>query len=101
MLAYGLIYISFQAKGIWRELTDSVNAMADNLTLQVRSIAEITAAVAHGDFNRKVRINCSGEVLALKNTINKMVSRLQNFATEITKVTRYAQFMWFKASVSS
>lgn len=77
-----------EVKGTWRELTDNVNAMAANLTDQVRNIATVTTAVAQGDLSRKVSANCKGEILKLKETINKMVDRLQNFATEVTKVAR-------------
>ncbi|KAK9464832.1 hypothetical protein V1512DRAFT_212237 [Lipomyces arxii] len=75
-------------EGIWRELTDNVNAMASNLTDQVRNIAKVTTAVARGDLSQKVSANCRGEMLDLKSTINKMVDRLQNFALEVTKVAR-------------
>ncbi|KAF3939810.1 hypothetical protein ABW19_dt0202370 [Dactylella cylindrospora] len=75
-------------KGTWRELTDNVNAMAANLTEQVRNIATVTTAVAKGDLSRKVSASCRGEILQLKETINKMVDRLQNFANEVTKVAR-------------
>lgn len=85
---YSLTGFSLQVKGTWRELTDNVNAMAANLTDQVRNIATVTTAVAQGDLSRKVSANCKGEILKLKETINKMVDRLQNFATEVTKVAR-------------
>ena len=75
-------------KGTWRELTDNVNAMAANLTEQVRNIAAVTTAVAEGDLTKKVSAHCKGEILQLKETINKMVDRLQNFASEVTKVAR-------------
>ncbi|KAK9458488.1 Sln1p [Lipomyces oligophaga] len=75
-------------EGIWRELTDNVNAMASNLTDQVRNIAKVTTAVARGDLSQKVSANCRGEMLDLKSTINKMVDRLNNFALEVTKVAR-------------
>ncbi|KAG0635337.1 hypothetical protein HOY80DRAFT_1011939 [Tuber brumale] len=77
-----------EVKGTWRELTDNVNAMAANLTDQVRNIAAVTTAVAEGDLTKKVSALCKGEILQLKETINKMVDRLQNFATEVTKVAR-------------
>lgn len=79
---------SMQVKGTWRELTDNVNAMAANLTDQVRNIAAVTTAVAEGDLTKKVSAHCKGEILQLKETINKMVDRLQNFASEVTKVAR-------------
>ncbi|ODQ66115.1 hypothetical protein NADFUDRAFT_82976 [Nadsonia fulvescens var. elongata DSM 6958] len=75
-------------EGIWRELTDNVNAMASNLTSQVRNIANVTTAVARGDLSQKVSADCKGEILDLKSTINKMVDRLQNFATEVTTLAR-------------
>ncbi|KAI5858810.1 hypothetical protein BZA05DRAFT_14558 [Tricharina praecox] len=77
-----------EVKGTWRELTDNVNAMAANLTEQVRNIAAVTTAVAEGDLTKKVSAHCKGEILQLKETINKMVDRLQNFASEVTKVAR-------------
>lgn len=74
--------------GIWKELTDNVNAMASNLTDQVRNIAKVTTAVAQGDLSQKVTAHCNGEVLALKSTINQMVDQLQGFATEVTTLAR-------------
>ncbi|GMM35044.1 hypothetical protein DASC09_023690 [Saccharomycopsis crataegensis] len=71
-------------EGIWKELTDNVNAMATNLTDQVRNIANVTTAVANGDLSKKVTASCKGEILELKITINQMVDRLQNFALEVT-----------------
>jgi osomolarity two-component system sensor histidine kinase NIK1 len=75
-------------EGIWKELTDNVNAMALNLTTQVRNIANVTTAVAKGDLSKKVTANCKGEILQLKSTINQMVDRLQNFALEVTTLSR-------------
>lgn len=75
-------------EGIWKELTDNVNAMASNLTDQVRNIANVTTAVARGDLSQKVSASCKGEILDLKSTINKMVDRLQTFATEVTTLAR-------------
>ncbi|EGV65371.1 histidine kinase osmosensor [Yamadazyma tenuis] len=75
-------------EGIWKELTDNVNAMALNLTTQVRNIANVTTAVAKGDLSKKVTADCKGEILDLKLTINQMVDRLQNFATEVTTLSR-------------
>lgn len=75
-------------EGIWKELTDNVNAMALNLTTQVRNIANVTTAVAKGDLLKKVTANCKGEILDLKLTINQMVDRLQNFALEVTTLSR-------------
>ncbi|MGH7559487.1 MAG: HAMP domain-containing protein, partial [Gemmatimonadales bacterium] len=74
--------------GTWKDLTDSVNAMAGNLTAQVRNIAEVTTAVARGDLTRKITVNVSGEILELKNTINTMVDQLNAFAGEVTRVAR-------------
>src|SRR5438034_4542488 len=74
--------------GTWRDLTDSVNTLADNLTNQVRNIAEVTTAVARGDLSQKITVDARGEVLALKNTINTMVDQLSAFAAELTRVAR-------------
>ncbi len=74
--------------GIWKDLTDSVNLMASNLTGQVRNIAEVTTAVANGDLSRKITVDVKGEVLELKNTINTMVDQLRSFASEVTRVAR-------------
>ncbi len=74
--------------GTWKDLTDSVNAMAGNLTAQVRNIAEVTTAVARGDLSRKIAVDVKGEILELKNTINTMVDQLNAFAGEVTRVGR-------------
>ncbi len=74
--------------GTWKDLTDSVNAMAGNLTGQVRNIAEVTTAVARGDLSRKITVDVRGEILELKNTINTMVDQLNAFAAEVTRVAR-------------
>ena len=74
--------------GTWKDLTDSVNAMAGNLTAQVRNIAEVTTAVARGDLSRKITVDVKGEILELKNTINTMVDQLNAFAGEVTRVAR-------------
>ncbi|MBI5494781.1 MAG: HAMP domain-containing protein [Deltaproteobacteria bacterium] len=74
--------------GVWKDLTDSVNFMAANLTTQVRSIAEVTTAVAEGDLSKKIAVDAKGEILALKNTINTMVDQLNGFASEVTRVAR-------------
>ncbi|MEW6302925.1 MAG: HAMP domain-containing protein [Verrucomicrobiota bacterium] len=74
--------------GTWKDLTDSVNAMATNLTSQVRNIAEVTTAVARGDLSRKITVDVKGEILELKNTINTMVDQLNSFAEEVTRVAR-------------
>jgi HAMP domain-containing protein len=74
--------------GTWKDLTDSVNAMAGNLTAQVRNIAEVTTAVARGDLSRKITVDVKGEILELKDTINTMVDQLNAFASEVTRVAR-------------
>src|SRR5918999_1177442 len=74
--------------GVWKDLTESVNSMASNLTAQVRNIAEVTMAVARGDLSRKITVDVSGEILELKNTINTMVDQLNAFAGEVTRVAR-------------
>jgi HAMP domain-containing protein/CheY-like chemotaxis protein/signal transduction histidine kinase len=74
--------------GTWRDLTDSVNSMASNLTTQVRNIADVTTAVAKGDLSRKITAEAKGEVLELKNTVNTMVDQLNSFAAEVTRVAR-------------
>ncbi|KAJ9142106.1 Sensor protein gacS [Pleurostoma richardsiae] len=75
-------------KGMWNELTVNVNAMADNLTTQVRDIIKVTTAVAKGDLTQKVEAECRGEIFELKKTINSMVDQLQQFAREVTKIAR-------------
>src|SRR5262249_50276780 len=74
--------------GTWKDLTDSVNSMAGNLTAQVRNIAEVTTAVAKGDLSKKITVDVRGEILELKNTINVMVDQLNAFASEVTRVAR-------------
>jgi HAMP domain-containing protein/signal transduction histidine kinase/CheY-like chemotaxis protein len=74
--------------GTWKDLTDNVNLMADNLTGQVRNIAEVTTAVARGDLSKKITVDVKGEILELKNTINTMVDQLNGFASEVTRVAR-------------
>jgi HAMP domain-containing protein/signal transduction histidine kinase/DNA-binding response OmpR family regulator len=74
--------------GTWKDLTDSVNSMASNLTGQVRNIAEVTTAVARGDLSRKITVDVKGEILQLKETINTMVDQLNSFASEVTRVAR-------------
>jgi HAMP domain-containing protein/CheY-like chemotaxis protein/signal transduction histidine kinase len=76
------------AAGTWKDLTDSVNAMASNLTAQVRNIAAVTTAVARGDLSRKITVDVKGEILELKETINTMVDQLNGFAAEVTRVAR-------------
>ncbi len=80
-----------QVKGVagtWKDLTDSVNSMAGNLTGQVRNIADVTTAVANGDLSKKITVDVKGEFLELKNTINTMVDQLRSFASEVTRVAR-------------
>ena len=74
--------------GTWKDLTDSVNYMASNLTNQVRNIAGVTTAVARGDLTTKITVDARGEILELKNTINTMVDQLSSFASEVTRVAR-------------
>ncbi|HEY4581903.1 MAG TPA: HAMP domain-containing protein, partial [Lysobacter sp.] len=74
--------------GVWKDLTDSVNQMASNLTAQVRNIAEVTIAVANGDLSRKITVDVRGEILQLKEAINTMVDQLRGFASEVTRVAR-------------
>src|SRR5207249_3119748 len=80
-----------QVKGVagtWKDLTDSVNSMAGNLTAQVRNIANVTTAVANGDLSKKITVDVRGEILELKDTINTLVDRLSSFASEVTRVAR-------------
>src|SRR5437868_4057767 len=80
-----------QVKGVagtWKDLTDNVNFMANNLTTQVRNIAEVTTAVANGDLSKKITVDVRGEILELKNTINTMVDQLSSLASEVTRVAR-------------
>src|SRR5436853_3382000 len=77
-----------EVAGTWKDLTDNVNAMAANLTGQVRNIAEVTTAVAKGDLSKKITVDVKGEILELKSTINTMVDQLNAFAEEVTRVAR-------------
>src|SRR5262249_31941583 len=77
--------------GTWKDLTDSVNSMASNLTAQVRNIAEVSTAIANGDLSKKITVNVSGEILQLKDTINTMVDQLNACAGEVTRVRREAR----------
>jgi HAMP domain-containing protein/CheY-like chemotaxis protein/signal transduction histidine kinase len=77
-----------EVTGVWKELTESVNAMANNLTVQVRNIAEVTIAVANGDLSKKITVDVRGEILQLKEAINTMVDQLRSFASEVTRVAR-------------
>src|SRR5207237_876617 len=74
--------------GTWKDLTESVNFMASNLTNQVRNIADVTKAVAAGDLSKKITVEVKGEILELKNTVNTMVDQLSSFASEVTRVAR-------------
>ncbi|HEV7690554.1 MAG TPA: HAMP domain-containing protein, partial [Hyphomonadaceae bacterium] len=77
-----------EVTGVWKDLTESVNAMANNLTVQVRNIAEVTIAVANGDLSKKITVDVRGEILQLKEAINTMVDQLRSFASEVTRVAR-------------
>jgi HAMP domain-containing protein/CheY-like chemotaxis protein/signal transduction histidine kinase len=77
-----------EVTGVWKELTESVNSMANNLTAQVRNIAEVTIAVANGDLSKKITVDVRGEILLLKEAINTMVDQLRSFASEVTRVAR-------------
>src|SRR6202043_1858283 len=72
--------------GVWKDLTESVNLMAGNLTAQVRNIADVTIAVANGDLSKKITVDVRGEILQLKEAINTMVDQLRSFAAEVTRV---------------
>jgi HAMP domain-containing protein len=74
--------------GVWKDLTDSVNSMASNLTAQVPEHLEVTIAVASGDLSRKITVDVRGEILQLKEAINTMVDQLRSFASEVTRVAR-------------
>ncbi len=77
-----------EVTGVWKDLTESVNSMADNLTAQVRNIADVTIAVANGDLSKKITVDVRGEILQLKEAINTMVDQLRSFASEVTRVAR-------------
>jgi HAMP domain-containing protein len=77
-----------EVTGVWRDLTESVNSMASNLTAQVRNLAEVTIAVANGDLSKKITVDVRGEILQLKEAINTMVDQLRSFASEVTRVAR-------------
>jgi len=74
--------------GPWKDLTDSVNKMAGNLTAQLRNIADVSIAIANGDLSKKITVDVRGEILQLKETINTMVDQLRGFASEVTRVAR-------------
>src|SRR5438034_451880 len=75
-----------EVTGVWKDLTESVNSMASNLTAQVRNIADVTIAVANGDLSKKITVDVRGEILQLKEAINTMVDQLRSFASEVTRV---------------
>ena len=77
-----------EVSGVWKDLTESVNSMASNLTAQVRNISEVTIAVASGDLSKKITVDVRGEILQLKEAINTMVDQLRSFASEVTRVAR-------------
>jgi HAMP domain-containing protein len=77
-----------EVTGVWKDLTESVNSMASNLTAQVRNIAEVTIAVADGDLSKKITVDVRGEILQLKEAINTMVDQLRSFASEVTRVAQ-------------
>ncbi|TMJ42352.1 MAG: HAMP domain-containing protein, partial [Alphaproteobacteria bacterium] len=77
-----------EVTGVWKDLTESVNSMASNLTAQVRNIADVTIAVAMGDLSKKITVDVRGEILQLKEAINTMVDQLRSFASEVTRVAR-------------
>jgi HAMP domain-containing protein len=74
--------------GVWKDLTENVNSMANNLTAQVRNISDVTIAVANGDLSKKITVDVRGEILQLKEAINTMVDQLRSFASEVTRVAR-------------
>src|SRR5439155_1376984 len=74
--------------GVWKDLADNINVMAENFTQQVRNIAEVTTAVARGDLSKKIMVDVKGEFLELKNTVNTMVEQLSLLASEVTRVAR-------------
>src|SRR5205085_313762 len=74
--------------GTWKDLTDNVNLLTDNLTAQERNIADVTTAVARGDLSKKITVDARGEILELKSTVNTMVDQLNTFASEVTRVAR-------------
>ena len=80
--------------GVWKELTESVNQMAGNLTAQVRNIADVTIAVANGDLSKKITVDVRGEILQLKEAINTMVDQLRSFASEVTRVALRVRHRW-------
>ena len=77
-----------KVSGTWRDLTESVDQPAGNLTSQVRNIAQVTTAVANGDLSQKITVDARGEILELKSTVNTMVDQLSSFADEVTRVAR-------------
>ena len=89
-----------KGEGRWQDLTDKVNTMAANLTGQVRNIAEVTTAVARGDLSKKITADATGEMLELKNTINTMVDQLNSFASEVTRVAREVDALFYLSLLS-
>src|SRR6185312_414027 len=80
-----------QVKGVagtWKDLTDNVNLMASNLTVQLRDVSKVATAIANGDLTQKITVDVRGEILQIKNVINKMVDQLNSFATEVTRVAK-------------
>ncbi len=77
-----------EVTGVWKDLTVSANSMANNLTGQVRNIAEVTIAVASGDLSKKITVDVRGKILQLKDAINTMVDQLRSFASEVTRIAR-------------
>src|ERR1700723_3342418 len=74
--------------GTWKDLTDSVNSMASNLTVQLRDVSKVATAIANGDLTRKITVDVKGEILQIKDVINKMVDQLNSFAAEVTRVAK-------------
>src|SRR5207302_821971 len=74
--------------GTWKDLTDNVNAMAGNLTVQLRDMSKVATAIANGDLTQKITVDVKGEILQIKDVINKMVDQLNSFASEVTRVAR-------------
>src|SRR5512138_3955518 len=74
--------------GTWKDLTDNVNLLAGNLTVQLRDVSKVATAIANGDLSQKITVDVSGEILQIKDTINRMVDQLNSFASEVTRVAR-------------
>src|SRR5206468_467646 len=87
----GRLGVQAEVKGVagtWKDLTDNVNAMAGNLTVQLRDVSKVATAIANGDLNQKITVDVKGEILQIKDTINTMVDQLSAFASEVTRVAR-------------